>query len=72
MTNDQAMTTIRNLLRVLGQSDFQLRIVSLMSRRELSQGVMYASRLNDLVIDVEQWLQAVSDRALQDEATAET
>jgi hypothetical protein len=71
MTDDQAKETVTNLLRVLYRQE-QLVVVKEMTRRELSQGVLFAGRLHDLVEDVNQWLRDVSERVLQDQANAET
>lgn len=71
MTDDQAQATIRNLLRVLYRQE-QLAVVEKMNRRELSQGVLFAGQLHDLLLDVNEWLENVSDRLLQDQANAET
>ena len=72
MTDDQVMSTIRNMLRVLGRQGPQLELVKDMTRRELSQGLLLSTRLHHLVGDVEEWLGHVSDRMLQDQANAET
>lgn len=72
MTDDQARATVRNLLRVMGRCDAEQRAVDQMTRRELSQGLMFAARLKDVAVDVQGWLQNVADRLLQDQASPET
>lgn len=72
MTDDQAQATIRNMLRVLGRHGEQLAVVAEMNRRELSQGVIFSTRLHHLASDVNEWLGHVGDRVLQDQANAET
>ena len=72
MTDEEARGTVRNMLRIMGHRDRALGIVGKMSRREVSQGVVFATRLRDLVQDTETWLQGCADRMLQDEASAET
>jgi len=72
MTDDQVRASLRSMLRVFGRHGDQLSIVGEMNKRELSVGLLLSTRLHHLSNEVNEWLQNVADRVLQDETNAET
>ena len=73
MTDQNAAERIRQLIVRAGRApDLAAAMAARMNRREISEGIALAAAWDEVLGEANEWLIAVGERLLQDEATAET